>query len=103
MIRRPPRSTLFPYTTLFRSEQGAGAAGALLTADPPGGIPRPQVAGGDLVADRAPHPHESAAAAVGAGPFDHRLGPLDPGSRPGAAPASDPAGTGHAPPRHHPL
>src|SRR3712207_8857963 len=23
MIRRPPRSTLFPYTTLFRSESGA--------------------------------------------------------------------------------
>src|SRR3712207_7230301 len=23
MIRRPPRSTLFPYTTLFRSEQNA--------------------------------------------------------------------------------
>src|SRR2546430_14915267 len=23
MIRRPPRSTLFPYTTLFRSEGGA--------------------------------------------------------------------------------
>src|SRR2546427_1484972 len=22
MIRRPPRSTLFPYTTLFRSERG---------------------------------------------------------------------------------
>src|SRR3712207_8340632 len=22
MIRRPPRSTLFPYTTLFRSRQG---------------------------------------------------------------------------------
>src|SRR2546427_6640333 len=22
MIRRPPRSTLFPYTTLFRSEMG---------------------------------------------------------------------------------
>src|SRR3712207_6987850 len=32
MIRRPPRSTLFPYTTLFRSGHGhglAGAAGAL--------------------------------------------------------------------------
>src|SRR3712207_8805333 len=35
MIRRPPRSTLFPYTTLFRSEgvrrdhrDGAGAPGA---------------------------------------------------------------------------
>src|SRR5256885_12093461 len=28
MIRRPPRSTLFPYTTLFRSREGArhGAA-----------------------------------------------------------------------------
>src|SRR2546421_9036252 len=24
MIRRPPRSTLFPYTTLFRSHRGAG-------------------------------------------------------------------------------
>src|SRR5256885_4022960 len=24
MIRRPPRSTLFPYTTLFRSEQELG-------------------------------------------------------------------------------
>src|SRR5690554_7489560 len=23
MIRRPPRSTLFPYTTLFRSDQGS--------------------------------------------------------------------------------
>src|SRR3712207_7094458 len=23
MIRRPPRSTLFPYTTLFRSQDGA--------------------------------------------------------------------------------
>src|SRR5947199_8735818 len=25
MIRRPPRSTLFPYTTLFRSQHKAGA------------------------------------------------------------------------------
>src|SRR5256885_10939329 len=24
MIRRPPRSTLFPYTTLFRSDPAAG-------------------------------------------------------------------------------
>src|SRR5690349_22830578 len=31
MIRRPPRSTLFPYTTLFRSSRrrpGAGGKGA---------------------------------------------------------------------------
>src|SRR2546427_1273837 len=30
MIRRPPRSTLFPYTTLFRS----ALADSLLAADP---------------------------------------------------------------------
>src|SRR3712207_6849840 len=27
MIRRPPRSTLFPYTTLFRSQRLAAGAG----------------------------------------------------------------------------
>src|SRR3712207_7520864 len=27
MIRRPPRSTLFPYTTLFRSQDGAAGDG----------------------------------------------------------------------------
>src|SRR5256885_13404950 len=27
MIRRPPRSTLFPYTTLFRSAVGTGRGG----------------------------------------------------------------------------
>src|SRR3712207_8982420 len=27
MIRRPPRSTLFPYTTLFRSAKGVNARG----------------------------------------------------------------------------
>src|SRR2546430_11450498 len=27
MIRRPPRSTLFPYTTLFRSPSGKAAGG----------------------------------------------------------------------------
>src|SRR3712207_7027703 len=29
MIRRPPRSTLFPYTTLFRSGTSAGAMQAM--------------------------------------------------------------------------
>src|SRR3712207_8505595 len=28
MIRRPPRSTLFPYTTLFRSTRAGAAAAA---------------------------------------------------------------------------
>src|SRR5260370_24303203 len=34
MIRRPPRSTLFPYTTLFRSHLGLVGAGA--AGDPHG-------------------------------------------------------------------
>src|SRR2546426_12098669 len=29
MIRRPPRSTLFPYTTLFRSVEHHGAGGGI--------------------------------------------------------------------------
>src|SRR2546422_5774506 len=32
MIRRPPRSTLFPYTTLFRSVHESGFAQTLLTS-----------------------------------------------------------------------
>src|SRR5258708_30633240 len=31
MIRRPPRSTLFPYTTLFRSSKNCAARPALIT------------------------------------------------------------------------
>src|SRR2546425_8159911 len=43
MIRRPPRSTLFPYTTLFRSEDEGGVRhlhprdGAALLRRPRGG------------------------------------------------------------------
>src|SRR3712207_7121701 len=37
MIRRPPRSTLFPYTTLFRSQQ-LGAAGAQVVVELGGDI-----------------------------------------------------------------
>src|SRR5438270_9180692 len=38
MIRRPPRSTLFPYTTLFRSPAGLrdGSVGAERTDDESG-------------------------------------------------------------------
>src|SRR3712207_7232488 len=32
MIRRPPRSTLFPYTTLFRSRHAVGGAAEKLHA-----------------------------------------------------------------------
>src|SRR3712207_7822886 len=33
MIRRPPRSTLFPYTTLFRSNAGVMLLGTIVGAD----------------------------------------------------------------------
>src|SRR2546430_6987216 len=36
MIRRPPRSTLFPYTTLFRSLPADGSGGH------DGGVPQPR-------------------------------------------------------------
>src|SRR2546430_11208385 len=41
MIRRPPRSTLFPYTTLFRS--------VALTLSLVGGLTTPEIARGFLV------------------------------------------------------
>src|SRR3712207_7668207 len=39
MIRRPPRSTLFPYTTLFRSSAPAAssAVAVIVFIDEPGG------------------------------------------------------------------
>src|SRR3712207_7351905 len=56
MIRRPPRSTLFPYTTLFRSRhrradvvvsgEGTGPAAARATALVRGQRPTPDVWGG---------------------------------------------------------
>src|SRR3712207_7958386 len=36
MIRRPPRSTLFPYTTLFRSDQADQLLGDVEVGDRPG-------------------------------------------------------------------
>src|SRR3712207_8206840 len=48
MIRRPPRSTLFPYTTLFRSGRGAFAQDVehlhrrLLAHDAHAGLPAPE-------------------------------------------------------------
>src|SRR5256885_11603571 len=46
MIRRPPRSTLFPYTTLFRSELAKPVPGqrALLESDPQVDLSRGQAA-----------------------------------------------------------
>src|SRR2546430_13561429 len=38
MIRRPPRSTLFPYTTLFRSGMDGRAGGGAEKRRPVGGV-----------------------------------------------------------------
>src|SRR5438132_7725017 len=43
MIRRPPRSTLFPYTTLFRSPHLSGGGSARI----PDPSPRPAPGPGD--------------------------------------------------------
>src|SRR6266508_4993777 len=40
MIRRPPRSTLFPYTTLFRSRRHAGRRAQARDRHGPVGYPR---------------------------------------------------------------
>src|SRR5690349_21925194 len=45
MIRRPPRSTLFPYTTLFRSAARVAAQPLIGEAEGSGAGPRP-VGGG---------------------------------------------------------
>src|SRR5256885_10942606 len=41
MIRRPPRSTLFPYTTLFRSRVDTSRPTTATTARPVTAPPRP--------------------------------------------------------------
>src|SRR3712207_8902060 len=54
MIRRPPRSTLFPYTTLFRSDKGKLAAGALHLEDT--GFPWERVANVYIAGHRLGYP-----------------------------------------------
>src|SRR2546425_6595248 len=51
MIRRPPRSTLFPYTTLFRSLRRGPRRGEVLRHQVPDG--GPQSRGGDRGRDGA--------------------------------------------------
>src|SRR3989337_3538920 len=60
MIRRPPRSTLFPYTTLFRSPR---AEGALALPGRGRGARRPR-AGGDRKSTRLNSSHGSISYAV---------------------------------------
>src|SRR5690348_17446440 len=68
MIRRPPRSTLFPYTTLFRSPPAR--RGPALRAGGPRGAARrvarglPGRAGGDRKSTRLNSSHPSISYAV---------------------------------------
>src|SRR2546426_6677342 len=53
MIRRPPRSTLFPYTTLFRSvDDAAGIGHGLHVEDGPRSAPVDGRGDGALAPDR---------------------------------------------------
>src|SRR6266487_4733281 len=60
MIRRPPRSTLFPYTTLFRSHGGTGpfAAAQDVGALPPVPFPAGRAEPAGRVQRREPGQHE---------------------------------------------
>src|SRR5260370_20765645 len=53
MIRRPPRSTLFPYTTLFRSRERLSGIGSSASPDESALLlrPLPRASGNDLVVD----------------------------------------------------
>src|SRR3712207_8899708 len=57
MIRRPPRSTLFPYTTLFRSVVVEGASVAEAVGRAPAHVERQERV---AVRARVPHPEAEA-------------------------------------------
>src|SRR3712207_8373090 len=82
MIRRPPRSTLFPYTTLFRSSEGTFSYPILRAAvrRPGGGFGAPQTIfdagdGNTVCWSRA------AVAATGESILTFGVGPAGPGDR----------------------
>src|SRR5258708_16880445 len=58
MIRRPPRSTLFPYTTLFRSRLRIQPYGRTIGTSPPAGAP-PESAGAPAGGGRRSEEHTS--------------------------------------------
>src|SRR3712207_7319594 len=54
MIRRPPRSTLFPYTTLFRSPSCHIPPAAVAVTDPGTPVVDPTPPAGDVEARQRP-------------------------------------------------
>src|SRR2546427_12619186 len=83
MIRRPPRSTLFPYTTLFRSLFLAGSAGERFAVRTSGATAVVEGVGSNACASRPNGP------AVVLGPFGGNIGA---GMTGGEAFVHDPAG-----------
>src|SRR2546427_12146973 len=80
MIRRPPRSTLFPYTTLFRSaarpeqiviQVKGGKTGVKDVRDLRGVLDREQAAIGVLISLQSPT-KEMIAEAVSTGFYEHK-------------------------------
>src|SRR3989441_12042781 len=67
MIRRPPRSTLFPYTTLFRSRGGREPA-------PPPGGPEPRVMSDPAQREHHAHPRQQPQLRLEVGPAVRELG-----------------------------
>src|SRR2546427_5311249 len=66
MIRRPPRSTLFPYTTLFRSVVGGHGPRVVALLDEADGFhelrpipPRPRRQGGAATGEKRSEEHTS--------------------------------------------
>src|SRR2546430_13719869 len=68
MIRRPPRSTLFPYTTLFRSDNrdadGSVFSGGARRRRPQPAPPRPRPFRGDRKSTRLNSSHSQISYAV---------------------------------------
>src|SRR2546430_5299831 len=62
MIRRPPRSTLFPYTTLFRSTEARTSAAT--APEPPGKSRPPSGVAGDRKSTRLNSSHSQISYAV---------------------------------------
>src|SRR2546425_2641672 len=85
MIRRPPRSTLFPYTTLFRSVEIQSDG----TADVFGGVVGADRFAVDIALDRATPDFDRELVRRAVPLLDHRIGGLLDESAPASVPARE--------------
>src|SRR2546426_4709540 len=91
MIRRPPRSTLFPYTTLFRSSNPGGATlGGTIVVAAVGGV----ASFGDLSLNRTATGYTLTASGGGLGPVTSTAFDIIPGTSTRLAFTVQPSNTG---------